>query len=107
MANSYNWIISNLDAKIEDQGKSDVINTIHWRYVATDESGDYTKSMYGTYSVSYESGDSFIEYADLSKDDVVGWLEEGLDVEEMKSNLDSQIDREKNPVSRSLNPDWD
>jgi hypothetical protein len=63
--------------------------------------------MYGTHSVSYEEGEPFIQYADLSKDDVVGWLEEGMDVEEMKSNLDAQIDSKKNPVDEYLVPDWD
>lgn len=107
MANSYNWNISQLDAKISEGDHSNVIYNIHWRYNASDESGDYNASMYGTHSVSYEEGEPFIEYADLSKDDVVGWLEEGMDVEEMKSNLDAQIDAKKNPVDEYLIPDWD
>jgi hypothetical protein len=30
-----------------------------------------------------------------------------MDVEEMKSNLDAQIDAKKNPVDEYLIPDWD
>ena len=107
MANSYNWNISQLDAKISEGDKSNVIYNIHWRYNAIDESGDYNASMYGTHSVSYVEGEPFIEYADLSKDDVVGWLEEGMNVEEMKSDLDAQIDAKKNPVDEYLVPNWD
>ena len=51
--------------------------------------------------------DNFIPYADLVKSDVVGWLEAGLDVEAMKSNLDNQIELEINPVDETLRPDWD
>ena len=38
--------------------------------------------------VTYNPDEPFIEYADLTKADVVGWLEAGLDVDNMKSNLD-------------------
>ena len=51
--------------------------------------------------------DNFIPYADLTKDDVVEWLEAGLDVEAMKTNLDNQIELEINPVDEVLRPDWD
>jgi hypothetical protein len=54
--------------------------------------GEYTASLIGTMGVEYDP-DNFIPYADLTKDDVVAWLEAGLDVEAMKENLD--------------NPDWD
>jgi hypothetical protein len=56
--------------------------------------------------VEYDPG-NFIPYADLTKDDVVAWLEAGLDVEAMKENLDNQIELEINPVDETLRPDWD
>jgi hypothetical protein len=50
--------------------------------------------------------DNFIPYADLTKEDVVAWLEAGLDVEAIKSNLDNQIELQINPVDETLRPDW-
>jgi hypothetical protein len=64
-------------------------------------------SSIGTISVEYKDGDPFIEYADLKKSDVVGWLEADIDVDAMKSNLDSQIALQKNPVDEYLHPNWD
>lgn len=106
MANTYNWKINALDAKIQDGDNSDVIYTVHWSYIATDETGDYSASSIGTFGVSYDP-DNFIPYADLTKDDVVIWLEAGLDVEAMKENLDNQIELQINPVDETLRPDWD
>ena len=106
MANTYNWKINALDAKIQEGDNSDVIYTVHWRYIASDESGEHTASSIGTMGVEYDP-DNFIAYADLTKDDVVVWLEAGLDVAAMQENLDNQIELLVNPVDEVLRPDWD
>ena len=108
MANSYDWKINQLDAKINQDGKDNVIYTVHWSYIAKDDSepDKFMASSIGTFSVEYKDGDPFIEYADLKKSDVVGWLDAGIDVDSMKANLDSQIALQKNPVDEYLHPDW-
>ena len=108
MANTYTWKINQLDAKINEDGLENVIYTIHWSYFATDDSEQPIQvSLIGTLSVKYNEGDPFIPYADLTKDEVIGWLDAGLDVEGMKINLDNQIELIKNPVDEYLRPDWD
>ena len=107
MANTYNWKINALDAKIQDGDNSDVIYTVHWTYNSyKTNTGEHTASSIGTLGVTYDP-DNFIPYADLTKDDVVVWLEAGLDVEAMKSSLDNQIELQINPVDETLRPDWD
>ena len=106
MANTYNWKINALDAKIQEGDNSDVIYTVHWSYIASDESGEHTASSIGTLGVNYDP-DNFTPYADLEKSDVVGWLEAGLDVDAMQENLDNQIELLVNPVDEVLRPDWD
>ena len=106
MANTYNWKINALDAKIHEGDNDNVIYTVHWSFIATDETGEYSASSIGTMGVEYDP-DNFISYADLVKSDVVGWLEAGLDVDSMKSNLDNQIELKINPVDETLRPDWD
>tara|TARA_R100000278_G_scaffold120547_1_gene103069 strand:+ start:465 stop:794 length:330 start_codon:yes stop_codon:yes gene_type:complete len=109
MANTYDWKINQLDAKIKQDGKDNVIYTVHWSYIAKDDSepDKYMASSIGAISVEYKDGDPFIEYADLKKSDVVGWLEADIDVDAMKLNLDNQIALQKNPVDEYLHPDWD
>ena len=106
MANTYNWRINALDAKIHEGDNDNVIYTVHWSFMATDETGEYSASSIGTIGVEYDP-DNFIPYADLVKSDVVGWLEAGLDVDSMKSSLDNQIELKINPVDETLRPDWD
>ena len=98
MANTYKWTINALDAKISQDGNDNVVYTIHWGYTASDDSDPVnTASSIGTYGVEYDA-DNFTPYADLTEADVISWLEAGLDVDSMKSNLDSQIELKANPV---------
>ena len=106
MANTYNWKINALDAKIQDGDNDNVIYTVHWSFMATDETGDYSASSIGTMGVEYNPEEPFIKYADLTKEDVVGWLEAGLDVDSMKENLSDQISKLENPTDIVLRPSW-
>jgi hypothetical protein len=105
--NQYNWKINALDAKIHENDKNNVIYTVHWSYIAKDESGDHQASSIGTISVEYNPDEPFIEYDDLTKEDVVGWLESELDVDSMKKGLDNQIELQKKPVDETLYPNWE
>jgi len=110
MANTYTWKINQLDAKIHENDLDNVIYTVHWSYFAQDDSvKPIVVSSIGTIAVTYNEGDPFIPYEDLTKEDVVSWLEssEGINVDTMKENLDNQIELIKNPVDEYLHPDWD
>jgi hypothetical protein len=100
---SYSWVINALDAKISQDSKDNVVYSVHWNYNAN--KGDHNASMIGSYGVVYDK-DNFIEYDKLKKSDVIKWLEAGLDVDSMKSNLLSQIDKLENPVDVLLRPSW-
>jgi hypothetical protein len=43
-------------------------------------------------------------YPDLTKEQVVGWLEEVLDITTMQENLTNQINLQINPVNVTLPP---
>ena len=108
MANTYNWRINALDAKIHENDLDNVIYTVHYIFIGQDDSEEpVSASSIGTLGVQYNPEEPFIEYADLTKEDVVGWLEAGLDVEAMKQNIDKQIELKKNPVDETLRPNWD
>ena len=108
MANTYNWRINALDAKIHENDLDNVIYTVHWSFIGQDDSEEpVSASSIGTLGVQYNAEEPFIEYADLTKEDVVGWLEAGLDVEAMKQNIDNQIELKKNPIDETLRPNWD
>jgi hypothetical protein len=107
MANTYNWRINALDVKVHENDLDNVIYIIHWSFIAKDDSFEpVSESSIGTLGVQYTEENPFIPYEDLTKEDVVGWLEEGLDVDSMKENLDRKIELIKNPINKTLHPDW-
>jgi len=107
MANTYNWRINALDAKIHENDLDNVIYTVHWSFIGQDDSEEpVSASSIGNLGVQYNPENPFISYDDLTKEDVVGWLEAALDVDSMKENLDKQIELKKNPVDETLRPNW-
>jgi len=112
MATTFKWTISVLNSRIketiEGQELHDVVNVVHWRYKGTRIVDDipYEKETYGSLGVETDPND-FILYENLTKDDVIGWLEEGLDVTEMQENLNKGIDLLINPVEETLPLPWD
>jgi hypothetical protein len=98
MANTYKWTINALDAKVAaEDGNENVVYTVHWSYSATDETEEHSASSIGTHGVEYDAA-NFTAYADLTEEQVIGWLEAGLDVESMKAGLDSQIEKLITPI---------
>jgi hypothetical protein len=97
---TYKWVISDLQAKIQDGELSNVIDTIHWRYQATD--GEHTADVYGSVGLESPEADSFIPADELTVADVEAWLEAKLDVEALKEGLDAQLYAIANPTHISL-----
>jgi len=92
MANTYNWKINALDAKVSVDDVQNVVYTVHWGLIATSENEEHTVSNIGTHGVEYDA-DNFVPYEDLTEEIVIGWLEDGLDVDSMKASLDAQIEK--------------
>lgn len=95
----YKWVISSLNAKINEGGLENVIDTVHWRYQLVDN--EHTVDVYGSVGLDAPEGD-FIAYEDLKQSDIEGWLESKLDVEGLKAGLDAQLSAIKNPTHVSL-----
>ena len=99
MSNQYQWIFSQLECYPEVDGHQDVVFTIHWRRQATDGNG-HTADIYGSQSVTLDAEAPFTPYADLTFDQVVGWLEDALGPETCAAQivaLDTQIENQINP----------
>jgi hypothetical protein len=102
---NYNWIISAMDCIKNDGNLQDVVITIHWRYGATKD--EVSTDIYGSTSMPLPTGENFTPYEDLTKQQVVGWLEATLDVPAMEESLESQLDLLINPINVTLQPPFD
>jgi hypothetical protein len=97
--NTKTWVISQLDTAPSEEGLTDVVKTIHWRYQATEtvDEKTYNADIYGSMACATPSETDFTAYPDLTEAKVIEWLEAELDVEALGASLDAQIEAQKNP----------
>jgi hypothetical protein len=102
----FDWVISAMECKVEEANLSDVVILVHWRYNATSivEDIEYFADIYGATSVPLPTGEEFTPYEDLTKGQVVGWLEAILDVPDMQLQLETNIELQINPINVTLPP---
>jgi hypothetical protein len=91
---NYEWNIAQMDRNAADG----FVTTVHYTVLAID--GDHTASSYGTVGYTQEEG-SYTPFEQLTKEQVVGWVQESLGKDEVEAGLAAQIDALKNPVSES------
>jgi len=99
MANTYTWIISQLECYPEHDNHTDVVFTIHWRRQANDGNG-HNADIYSSQSVMLDPDAPFTPYADLTEAQVIGWLEDAFGEETLAAQvaaLDQQIANQINP----------
>ena len=104
----FKWVISQLDTAPSEDGLTDVVKTVHWRYQATEvvDTKTYFAEVYGTMACATPSSTDFTAYPDLTEAKVEGWLEAGLDTATLQANLESQIEYQKNPPIINLPLPW-
>jgi hypothetical protein len=98
MAITNTWNIVAMNAYPQHEGETDVVFTVHWTLTGTD--GTYTGSVYGSVGVTYAQGSPFTPYAQLTQDQVIGWVKEALGAEQVanyETNVATQIENQANP----------
>jgi hypothetical protein len=80
-------------AQLDRQTSDGLVTTAHYRVDSVD--GEHSAGSYGT--VAFERGDTFIAYDSLTEVQVIEWVKDKLDVEEIEAGLQAQINAKKNP----------
>ena len=98
---TYTWEIAQLDRETADG----FVYTAHYTIDAAD--GTYSAGAYG--SVSFERPETLVPFADLTKDQVIGWVKEQLGgaekIAEIEAALQAQIDEQRTP-SKAQGMPW-
>ena len=76
MATTYTFTPVSLTCYAQQDGQNDVVYNIGWRYQASD--GKYGYLTEGETTTAYIAGQPFTPYDQLTKDQVIGWIEGGL-----------------------------
>jgi len=91
---NYQWNVVQMDRLTSDG----FVVTVHYTVNAVDD--DYFASTYGT--VGYTQGEgSYVPFANLTKEQVIGWVKDSLGQSTVEEALAAQITAQKNPVQQS------
>ena len=96
---SLTWKIEALNCKPSFDGKTNVVETIHWRLNGVD--GDYATSVYGSQGVTYEEDSPFTDYDNLTEEILVEWVKDALGEEQVatyETSVNNQLEALKNPT---------
>lgn len=86
------WAVVQMDAYRELDGEADVVFTVHWTLTGTERA--YTGSVYGSVGVTVDPEVPFIPFAELTQDEVIGWVKSALGDDQVASyeaNVAQQI----------------
>ena len=96
MATATTWIVTAMDCYPEAEGRTDVVFIVHWTCAGTD--GTYNASVYSTQAVTYTAGSPYTPYADLTQDQVLGWVwSSGVDKDATEAVVRQMIENQINP----------
>jgi len=113
MANTYNWIITNMDCYPTYESQTDVVYHVYYyveafsseTYEVTQADGTITKNPYqatisGEQDITYVAGSPYTPYSQLTNAIVVEWIQTTLGtdgVNAIQTKLDTMITNEINP----------
>jgi len=101
---TYNWIFNNQSfqcAKTLD-GLTNVIEMIHWQYEATD--GNISGVIAGCNGFAAPISEDFIPYEELTKEEIISWLEAANDMEQLNAAADHEYTQIKNAGNQEVLP---
>lgn len=109
MAITYSWNFNPLEIVYNEDVMVDVINVVHWQYVAKDEDSKLSVQSIGTVNLPTPSPESFTAFADVTKEQVTMWVETALGADtvlSMQQSLATQIESELHPLRGTVSPPW-
>lgn len=89
------WLVTAMDCYPNEDGNTDVVFNVHWNCNGTQDG--FTANVYSTCAVP-GPGDPFTPYADLTQDQVLGWIwANGVDKDAAEAAVDQQLQNMINP----------
>lgn len=92
MSITYTWTVLQMDCYPQADGETDVVFTVHWSLTGTD--GTYNGGVYSSQAVAVDPAAPFTPYADLTEEQVVGWVQAAMGAEQVaayEANIAQQI----------------
>lgn len=100
----YNWIFNeqSFECVKSLDGLENVIQCIHWKYEVSDET--ISGSVIGCNGFQAPTSEDFIPFEQLTKDEVISWLEEANDMEQLNLAVEHEYNQIKNASNKETLP---
>lgn len=102
---TFNFDIQSVDCLQTNENYADIIVRATWVYTITDEnSNTYSVENSTNFDFDENNTEEFIPFEALTSSKVIEWLEAKLDMDDLQSYLDTQLDKLINPpiIKREL-----
>ena len=106
-------IINTIKRVLNEGDLADVCKTVHYSFYKQEVVGEgddavtYSASNIGTVGLDAPDSENFIAYADITEEDVQGWVEAKIGKDELakiEASLDAQIAEQRTPTKASGMP---
>ena len=96
MTATITWSVTAMDCYPQVDNETDVVFNVHWTCSGVQDA--YTGFVYSTCQVPLSGEGQFTPYADLTQEQVLGWIwANGVDRESAEAAVQQQIDNQINP----------
>ena len=90
------WIVEWMQTTPTSANPSEAVLQVGWRCSGTED--NYSDTVYSTCTLPAADPASFVPYADLTQDQVLGWIwANGVNQSATEAAVAQQIDNQKNP----------
>lgn len=104
MASTFTWVIKTLERTTADG----VVHAVNYGIIAEDETGIYRSSAFGTIGLEPPDPDNMVNYADLTPELVIQWVQDKLGEETIGNALmalQTDLDEQRTPT-KALGVPW-
>ena len=105
MANTYNWNIKLMDIIPLFDGYENFVTRVYWDYIGINENGVSSK-VEGYTEWNVVNKEHFILYGDITLENVISWLEDYNDTNNLQSIISNKIEVIINPPIVNLPFPW-
>jgi hypothetical protein len=106
MANNYHWEIETMDVIPNLNDLTYVVDRISWKYHGIDSETNNTAHVGWSTKLNEATGSEFISYSELTLSIVEDWLENILDINDLKNMVDAKIELKNNPPTIQPSFPW-
>ena len=97
MAFEYKWTINNIKCYSNYNGLNNIVKNVTWTFTCTDTDTNTTASVSSHSEFSSPETENFIQYSDLTVNNIIDWIKTQFNVDNLKTELQNELSKRALP----------